>query len=223
MSELFDAHIVSLLAIMGAVSMGIVSPGPSFVLVSRVAIARSRVEGLAAAFGMGAGGLVFATLAVAGLAALLESVGWLYAALRVAGGLYLAFVAVMIWRGANRRVEAPEAADGRSGGVGDAGGALRRAFALGFVTQVANPKTIVVYASIFVSLLPADAPTWLLLVLPPIMAALELLWYALVALVFSDARPRRAYLRLKPTVDRLAAGILGALGLRLVWDGARAA
>jgi len=46
-----------LFGILGALLIGAISPGPSFVLVSRIAITASRLDGFAAALGMGLGGL----------------------------------------------------------------------------------------------------------------------------------------------------------------------
>lgn len=63
-----DAHLLSLLGIAGAMAVGAMSPGPSFVMVARTAVA-SRSDGLAAALGMGAGGLAFSIAALAGLKA----------------------------------------------------------------------------------------------------------------------------------------------------------
>ena len=54
-------------------------------MVSRIAAKSSRADGLAAALGMGAGGLIFATLALMGLVAVLLQVEQLYIALRVLG------------------------------------------------------------------------------------------------------------------------------------------
>lgn len=63
-------------------------------------MSRSRIDGLAAAVGMGLGGVLFSILALAGLTALLSQFGWLYLALKIMGGLYLAYIAYRIWRGA---------------------------------------------------------------------------------------------------------------------------
>lgn len=46
------------ISIMAALVVGAMSPGPSFVVVSRIAISRSRLDGFAAALGMGAGGVI---------------------------------------------------------------------------------------------------------------------------------------------------------------------
>jgi threonine/homoserine/homoserine lactone efflux protein len=47
---------VAVLAALGAILLGAISPGPSFVLVARTAVAVSRRDALATALGMGAGG-----------------------------------------------------------------------------------------------------------------------------------------------------------------------
>jgi threonine/homoserine/homoserine lactone efflux protein len=104
----------------------------------------------------------------------------------------------------------PVALDGRRQGR-----SLSRIFAAGFATQTSNPKTAIVYASIFTALLPADRPGWLAPAVLPLIFAVEAGWYALVAFVFSSERPRQRYLRSKAWIDRMAACVMGALGVKL--------
>jgi threonine/homoserine/homoserine lactone efflux protein len=209
-----DARL-SLISILGALLVGVVSPGPSFVLVARTAVAVSRRDGLAAALGMGLGGALFGTLALFGLAAVLAQAGWLYVVLKIAGGAYLVYLGISIWRGAGTPIAVPE--DGRPPAARPA-----RSFSLGLATQVSNPKTAIVYASVFAALMPAEPPLWFIAVLPPLLFLVEAGWYAVVALAFSAGRPRAAYLRAKAWIDRLAGGVMGALGLRLILDAGRA-
>lgn len=203
---------VVLFGILGALLLGAVSPGPSFVLVSRIAVTASRRDGIAAALGMGLGGAVFGMLALAGLSALLLQVEGLYMVLKLAGGAYLLHLGLRIWRGAREPLPIDAAAP-------RLGPSPLRAFGFAFVTQISNPKTAVVYGGIFAALLPAAPPTWLLLVLPPMIFAVEASWYAIVALAFSADRPRAAYLRSKRWIDRLTGGVMGILGLRLLAEG----
>jgi threonine/homoserine/homoserine lactone efflux protein len=200
-----------LLGIAVAIAIGAMSPGPSFVLVSRMSVANTRLHGLAAAVGMGFGGALFAVLALAGLITLLERVEWLYLVLKVAGGLYLLYLGVMIWRGAREPISV-DPVDGRSMH------SLPRSLALGFVTQISNPKTAVVYASIFAALMPQNPPLLVVLALPPVIFIIETGWYAVVAIAFSASRPQRAYLGAKVWVDRVAGAVIGALGLRLIGE-----
>jgi len=199
----------ALLSIVGALTLGAMSPGPSFLMVARTAIARSRADGLAAALGMGVGGVVFAALALAGLHAVLIAVPWLYVFLKVAGGAYLVFIGWMIWRGARQPVDLADA------GAGQPSTAMR-SFWLGLVTQMSNPKTAVVYASVFVSLLPPEIPLAVTLILPLVLFAIEFGWYAIVALALSAPSPRAAYLRSKTWIDRAAGTVMALLGIRLI-------
>lgn len=206
------SSIAILFSILAAVLIGAVSPGPSFVLVSRIAVSRSRRAGLAAAFGMGTGSVIFATLALFGLSALLMQVEWLYLALKVAGGLYLIYIGIRIWRSAAEDLAIDAPASPAESGVW-----RNYWFALG--TQLSNPKTAIFYGSIFVALLPAQPAFWLLAALPLAVFAIEVGWYTIVTIAFSSNRPRALYLGSKLWIDRVAGVVLGALGARLVADG----
>jgi threonine/homoserine/homoserine lactone efflux protein len=208
---------LSLLGIAGAMTVGAMSPGPSFVMVARTAVA-SRGDGLAAALGMGAGGLVFAMAALAGLQAAFLAVPGLYLAIKGFGGAYLIYLGFRIWRGARQPLAMTQDAAGTSPRQQGRGG---RTFLLGLATQVSNPKTAVVYASIFAAFLPREVPLVLALAVPVVIFCIETGWYAIVALALSSAAPRSAYLRYKVWIDRAAGGVMGLLGLRLVWSAVR--
>jgi threonine/homoserine/homoserine lactone efflux protein len=199
----------AVLSILAALLLGAMSPGPSFVLVARNAIGLSRRDGVATAFGMGAGAICFAGIALAGLYTVLATVAWLYAILKIAGGAYLLYIASRIWRGAGQPVTmgSTASAESRPG----------KSFWVGLSTQLSNPKTAIAYGSIFVALLPQHPPLWCYFVLPPFVFAIETGWYTVVALCFSSQRPRDLYLRAKRWIDRVAAGAIAALGLRLIF------
>ena len=88
-------------AICGAILIGAISPGPSFVYVARTSIAVSRPAGIVTAVGMGLGGLMFASAALLSLHMVLTAVPWTYLGLKIGGGAYLIYLAVLLWRGAS--------------------------------------------------------------------------------------------------------------------------
>ncbi|HET7595097.1 MAG TPA: LysE family transporter [Stellaceae bacterium] len=206
--------LIPFLSILGALALGAISPGPSFVFVARTSLALSRRDGTAAALGMGAGGVIFAGLALFGLQAVLARVAWVYAALRLAGGVYLLYLAFRLWYGAAEPIVVPSGAERRAPDS-------LRSFWLGLATQLSNPKAAIVYGSIFAALLPPAPPAWIFVALPPAVMLIEIGWYTIVAVTFSSERPRAAYLRGKRWIDRAAGAVMGALGLRLVVETAR--
>lgn len=209
------ATLLALLSILGTLAVGAMSPGPSFVVVVRASAGSSRRDGLASALGMGCGGLVFAALALAGLQALLMQVSWLYLVLKAAGGVYLVHLGWRIWRGAAAPLHAADGTPAAAHGG-------RRSFAIAFVTQISNPKTAIWYASVFAAFLPNPIPGWMFWTLLPLIFALEAGWYAIVALAFSALRPRAVYLGAKLWIDRVAGGVVGLLGGKLILEAVRA-
>ncbi|MFN3188764.1 MAG: LysE family translocator [Candidatus Paceibacteria bacterium] len=202
-------ELLALIGVMAALAVGAASPGPSFVLVAREAVSASRANGIAAALGMGIGGMLFASAALLGLQTVLLTVPTVYVALKVLGGLYLCYLGYRIFTGAARPLTA-------AGADSPCDRPVQRSFWLGFTTQVSNPKTAIVYASVFAAFLPGDVSWALALALLLSVFAVEAGWYAIVAAVLSSTAPRHAYLRYKTAIDRVAGTVMAGLGLRLV-------
>lgn len=197
-----------LLTIIATLTIGVVSPGPSFLMVARVAVASSRSHGLATALGMGVGGAVFGAAALLGLHGIFNAVPALYVGLKVLGGLYLCYLGYLIFRSARQ----PMAITPHAAPVGSAASS----FWLGFTTQISNPKTAIVYASVFAALLPPHFSLAFAAALLLVVFVVESGWYALVALVLSSSVPQRAYLSFKTWIDRTAGLVMFGLGLKLV-------
>ena len=205
---------LSLLSIVGALTLGTISPGPSFVMVARTSVAQSRRHGLYAALGMGVGGTVFAVAALLGLQALLAAVPRLHLLMQLAGGAYLMYLGLRIWQGAKEEIITSND-DGKQPELSRA-----RFFNLALATQLSNPKAAIVYASVFAALLPPEVPGMAFVLVPLVVFLIETGWYALVAVGLSAPAARSAYLRYKIWIDRTAGGVMELLGAKLLLSAA---
>jgi RhtB (resistance to homoserine/threonine) family protein len=185
--------------------LAVISPGPSFLITARTAVARSRLDGVKVALGLTAGTVIWSSAALLGLNAVFHAMPMLFMAMKVAGALFLLWIAWQIFRHAKD----PIAMDGAD--------ATGNPFMRGFLTQLANPKVVVFFGSIFIAMLPASVPLWMTLALIAIVSFNELWWYTVVALFFGSGPVRSFYLRAKAWIDRITGLFLGALGLRLLW------
>lgn len=204
------AVIVYLCLILGSIFIGAVSPGPSFVLVAKDSMSASRKNGIAAALGMGAGGLVFSIISLLGLHAILINVPSLYVWLKILGGCYLIYLGVRIYLQSKETIELGHMERARAK-------SCVKSFFIGFITQISNPKTAIVYGGIFATFLPLDFPVSLYFILPPLVFFVEAIWYLFVALVLSSSKPRAAYFGSKIIFDRIASAVLSGLGGKLVY------
>ena len=186
------------------------SPGPAFVATVRIAAQSERRSGLLHALGLGMAATVWAAGALLGLQALMVKVTWLYRVLQLAGGLYLLYVGIQAWWHAREELHLNTGA-GPSLSGGDA-------FRRGFATNIANPKVMVFFASIFASLLNPAWPAWVRCAALAIVAVDETGWYAGISLLLSTNRARAGYRRAKRYIERVAGTIMFAFGGKLAWS-----
>ena len=194
-----------------ALMIGAMSPGPSFLVVTQTALAKSRLNGIAVAVGTGLGAATFALLAGLGLYVVLETVPWIYTLLKIVGGLYLCFLAYKLWITAQQPVELNTETQPQTTG-------LVKSFALGLITQLSNPKTAIVFGGVFAAFLPAEVPAYGYLILCVLAFVIDFGWYATVAVVLSTPKAQTGYARFKKYINRAASGVMGLMGLKLVTD-----
>ena len=185
----------------------VASPGPAFLAVSRTAISSSRTAGVTAAAAMATGALIWAVATLFGLHILFAKAPWLYDAMRLGGAAYLIYLGIGMLRSAWRgeRMASHDVAPT----------AGHRTFLRSLGVQLSNPKAAVFFGSIFVALLPAEAPLWVKGAALAILGVNEFGFYALVAVVLSTPRAQRIYGNAKRGLDALFGGFLTVLGLKL--------
>lgn len=185
--------------------LGAMSPGPAFVLIARLAVAHGRDAAWPAIAGLALGAVLWTAAAIWGLQTVFATLPWIERALPLAGGAFLIYLALMIWRAAPAPPPRMDAA-----AVAPSG------FLHAFLLQVSNPKIMVFFGSIFMAVLPPQMPLWVELAILAMILCNEFAWYGIVASIFGSAPARAAYAGAKIWIDRAMAALLAALGLRLV-------
>lgn len=193
-------------ALAGVMLLACASPGPDFVAVSSNALSGRRA-GVLTALGVAAGCVLWATLAVFGLGVVLTRLGWLYSAVRLVGAAYLIYLGGRLLLSARRAAPPPEVERATT----DHRGAFRR----GFLINVANPKAAVFFGSLFVTLLPVDAPAWVHVATVLVVAGVSTSWFVLLAVMFSAASVRAVYGRIRRGVDAVTGAVLMGIGAKL--------
>src|SRR4029077_10185162 len=182
-----------------------VSPGPNVLLVSQLAASDRARSAAFAAVGVTCGAGLWATCAVLGVHIVFLAFPGLRLALQVAGGVYLLYVAIRLWRSNGAALV------GRASSVSSWAG-----FRLGFLTNITNPKVALFFGSVFAASFPA-APSPILQASVVAMWALNAVcWHVLLAYLFSRERVRAAYSRTRGVANRIASVTMGALGLSLL-------
>jgi threonine/homoserine/homoserine lactone efflux protein len=198
------------------VALGLVlTPGPNMAYLVSRAVTQGRSAGLVSLGGVGLGFIVYLLLAAFGITAMLFAVPVAYSVLRAAGAAYLAWLAWKALRPGGSspfelRALAPDSP--------------RRLFAMGFLTNLLNPKAALLY----LSLLPqfVEPSRGHLLAQTLLLGAVQISVSLIVnACIVASAGTVAQFLQGQPAWARtqryLMGGVLGALAARMALDSRR--
>lgn len=191
--------------------VALMSPGPDFFFVSQTAVSRSRKDAMMGVLGITCGVMVWAGVALLGLNLILEKMAWLHSIIMVGGGLYLCWMGYQMLRGALKKEQKP--ADVPQVELATSSG---RSFLKGLLTNLANPKAIIYFGSVF-SLFVGDSvgagARWGIFVL---IALETFAWFTVVASLFAMPAMRRGYQRLAKWIDGFAGALFAGFGIHLI-------
>jgi amino acid exporter len=201
----------SVLLTVGLFGLTFLSPGPNLLVVVQSSLSAGRAAGIAAGLGVALGDAIYAALGLLGMAAVISQSGDLFAAIRIAGGLYLLWLAwkMLKGRGALRLDEPPPTSIGMPTNL----------FLRGLVTDLANPQTVLFFASIFAVTLTTTTPAWARLLSWLGVVTVSAIWRCLLSFAFSRKRMRAIYSRWQQAIERVAGVAFAAFGAKLFVEG----
>src|SRR6266545_340714 len=172
---------VELLPFLAIVAAITVTPGPDTALVVRNTLQNGRRHGLLTAAGCSVGLLVWGAASSVGLATVFRASSSLFAAVRTAGGVYLAWLGLRtIWSSWRNEHTVPVA-----GGVAGKRRLGGQPFLEGFLTDLLNPKAAAFFTALLPQFLTPSDPvfrTTLIFATIAALAALAGLWaYSFIA------------------------------------------
>ena len=184
-------------------AVAIASPGPALLMAVQTSLSAGRTAGVAVGLGLGSMAAAWTLMALLGLGAVFRLFPTVHAAAKIAGAAYLLYLAWRMWRHASAPVEARSAP-------------AKRAFRQGFLVNLLNPKSVLFAAAVLVIVFPAglDAAASALIVANHFLV--EIAFYSALAFCMSTEAVARRYMQARAYIDRGAAVVLGAPGIRLL-------
>jgi len=188
-----------------ALIAAIASPGPALLVAIRTTLGGGRTAGVAIGCGLGFMAAAWTLMALLGLEGIFRLFPWAYTIIKIVGALYLLYIAWITWRGAKNPIA--ESAKPRT-----------HAFRDGVFINLSNPKAVLFAAAVLIVIFPPDMTMLEKGFVVMNHFLVEVVFYSFLALVMSTEAVSITYLRAKVFLDRFAAVVLGALGLRLMFQ-----
>ncbi|MDR7153043.1 threonine/homoserine/homoserine lactone efflux protein [Hydrogenophaga palleronii] len=197
-----------LFGVAGLYLLLVVSPGPSFLVITTTAARQCRRQAVWAGLGVSCASVIWAAMAAAGLGMAMEHMQWLHRALQIAGGLYLLWIGVRTFWAASRPLPTVEPPTTQLNAWS--------AFRDGLLTNLTNPKTLVFFSSAFAMLFTPGLSVGIKLAAVLLVGLMSVVWHVMLATVFSAQRARSGYALAKKAIDRLTGGVMALFGLKLL-------
>jgi threonine/homoserine/homoserine lactone efflux protein len=192
--------------------VAIVTPGPNMMLFAAISMSSSRTAVVAAALGILVGTAAWGSAGLFGLLWLFETFPPLAMAVKIAGGAYLVWKGFQILRGSFRRTRTDVAVPPPQETP------PRRAFVIGLLTNLANPKSLVFVTSLFAVTHLAEKPLAVGLTGVAIMVGMSATYYTVLGLVLRLTPFARKESRLKRLFVACIGAIMMVFGGRLALE-----
>jgi len=208
-----DSFLQNWITVFVVSTIGMVSPGPNFVITVKNSLLHSRLAGMWTAVGVAAGNLVHVVFSLLGIALIVSQSILLFNTLKWFGVAYLAYIGLKALLA--RREDMEEVMQGRHD-AREMGSS--RALWVSFWVSLLNPKVTLFYLVLFTQVVEPGTPLLFRLVYGLTAVVLSFVWYALVALAVSHAAVRDRFRAVAQRVERTTGAILLVLGARLAFS-----
>ena len=188
--------------------LAIITPGPDFALTLRSSLVHSREAGIYTAIGVGAGNTIHATYCLVGIGAVISQSILLFSLLKWVGAGYLIYLGVKSLSA--KAVTTSSRFDKSARNI-----SRWTAFRIGLFGNLLNPKATLFFLALFTQIVQPATPFAVQALYGFTVAALSLIWFALVATVISKRSLKAYVLSISHWIERATGGALILLGLRL--------
>ena len=206
--------------------LAVISPGPDFAMVTRIALARGRRAGVLCAIGIGTGVSVHLGYTLIVLGVVYASNIWVLSALRYLGAAYLIWLGVSaLWPDIRRLLGRPDhsksASNVKPSDQPDQNQTRRTqnsgsAFWIGFACNTLNPKTMLFIVSLFSQVISPDTAVAQEVAYGVYIAACHMIWFALVATALTLPSVQARIAAIKSWIERGVGICLAGLGVKLL-------
>lgn len=193
--------------------LALLSPGPDFVLVVKSAIKNGPRKSIGVASGIASANALYIALCLIGVGSLLASSVGIMIALKIAGGLFLIYLAIMALKAKKTDYEDLEFSEIETK---QSETTFVKEFFTGFMSGILNPKNLLFYLSLFTVVLTKDVNFAFKVGLGIWMTSVVFLWDLSVIYILSRDKVRRKFSKLAYYIDKFTGAILGLIGFTIV-------
>ena len=201
------------MALLG-VALAQAAPGPNLLAVASAGLGQGRRAALMTVAGVASGMLLWASAVAFGLAAIVALFPAMLTAMKLAGGAYLAWLALRSLLAALRGGAPAIRPVSR-------GSSVWASWRRGLLVVITNPKAALMWIAVGTFLFGSGLAAWQVVLFGPLAAISAMMIYGTYGVLFSSGLAVRAYAGFARWIELAFGAAFGALGGKLLFDGVR--
>lgn len=166
--------------------LAVISPGPDFAIVIRQSISQGRKTALFTSLGIASGISVHILYTLLGIGLIISQSETALRAAQIAGSLYLTYLGINLLRS-----QKPTSSEAFM--INSRASSHKRAFMMGFMTNLLNPKVTLFFLAIFTTIVSTDTPLFVQSIYGVWIALTTALWFSSLSLLFSQQKIRNKF------------------------------
>ena len=189
---------------------GLMTPGPDFFYVSRMAASNSRRNTVCGILGITLGIAFWAMLSMLGLAVLFVTIPALHGVIMLLGGSYLAYLGFFMARSKKHAQYEPHS---------DTQTTIKKEIVKGLLVNLSNAKVVVYFSSVMSLVLVNITEMWQIILAFMVIVVETFCYFYVISLIFSRNIAKRLYSQYSRYIDNMAGIVFLFFGCVLVYSG----
>ncbi|OOF54195.1 hypothetical protein BKK56_10005 [Rodentibacter genomosp. 2] len=193
---------------------GLMTPGPDFFYVSRMAASNSRRNTLYGVIGITLGVAFWAAVSMMGLAVLFATMPALHGIIMILGGAYLAYIGVALIRSKQNATFEPISEQEINQQT-----TAKKEILKGLLVNLSNAKAVVYFSSVMSFVLAKMTSIWDMSIAFSLIVIVTFLYFYLISFIFSRNVAKQFYSQYSRYIDNVAGVVFLFFGGVLIYNG----
>lgn len=184
-----------------AILLALMSPGPDFMITLKQSINHSRKYAIISSFGISIGIVVHLAYTILGFSFILKTFPNFLDYIRYIGALYLIYIGYKSLKSSHIKVESDKQSM-----------SSKKAFLLGFVCNVFNPKATMFFLSIFSIIVNESTPVYIQLLFGLFCVIANFVWYSMIAIFLTRKKSIEVFNNYSNIINKIIGSALILFG-----------
>ncbi|MDD5769779.1 MAG: LysE family translocator [Candidatus Gracilibacteria bacterium] len=196
------------ITILSAYILGLVSPGPDFIMVVKNSLSFGRKSGIITAMGIGLGVGIHILYCLFGLAIIISKSILLFNVIKILGALYLIYIGYLTLKSKGTNIYIQENKKGKISNFSS--------FKMGFLTNVLNPKISLFFLGLFTFVIKPETPYYIIGLTGIILIIITGIWFSLVSVFLTTPKTQNIFNKFSFIFNKIFGGLIILLGTKII-------